>query len=608
MSNDIEDIIEDIVEDNGDVKDLVKELISINPTKFKDVEELYVKLRRKYQVGPSKREIKDMYNKYFSTTKISPNLQKWMVKSQMRSNSGVLVVTIVLAPDKFSCKYDCSYCPQETDLQGNHTQPRSYLSNEPAMRRALDSNFSVRGQFENRINAYTITGNILSENCIKIEVIFSGGTWESYPIEYREKVIAELYWSANTYTEMRNIKSLIEEIKINETSQFRIIGFTLETRPDNITPETIKQYRRWGVTRMQIGVQHYDDEILKKMNRKCYTKDTIRAIRLLKQAGMKVVVHLMPDLPGSSPEQDKWMFDQAIYNSDLQFDDVKIYPTAVCKAADDKHIVKSRIADMYNAGTFIPYSEKNLDDLINVLIYYKKKLNPWVRIQRLVRDIPHTDIQAGYNKISNLRQIIQNKEVSLSSKKEQSPFCKCIRCMEIGDKEYDNLTPILVVRKYNASEGVEYHISLEAHNMNKYQELMYNLILIINNILYFLTGRKCYWSGCKNSYIALFGFLRLRFDNNPGGDFIPEINGCALIREVHVYGTSLGVGVEGTGSQHRGYGKLLVKTAEDISKNAGWNKVAIIAGVGTREYYKNKCGYKLKGTYMLKHFDLSIKT
>jgi histone acetyltransferase (RNA polymerase elongator complex component) len=315
---------------------------------------------------------------------------------------------------------------------------------------------------------------------------------------------------------------------------------------------------------------------------------------VLKQAGLKLVVHLMPDLPGSSPEQDRWMFDQAIQRPELQFDDVKIYPTAVVKTFDDKHIVKSKILDMYNAGEFTPYSEKNVRDLIDVCIYYKTRLNPWVRIQRLVRDIPKTDIAAGYGGMSNLRQLIHQQM------KKEGLKCNCIRCMEIGDQEHDVLEPILVVRKYEASEGTEYHISVEAHKMNVWQTGLYWLILVMNWLSFVFLGKHEYWSGNLATYIGLYGFLRLRFDPAPGGNFIPEINECALVREVHVYGASIGVGAASAGSQHRGFGKLLMKTAETIAAENGWKKVAVIAGVGTREYYKNKCGYRLIGTYMVK--------
>ena len=168
---------------------------------MEDYDELFRKLRSQYRIHPSKPEIRTVYEKYYSDKSIPLMFKRWMIKKNVRSVSGVLVVTITLSPHKFSCKYDCSYCPQETDLNGNHTQPRSYLSNEPAMLRALQFNFDVRGQFWDRIKAYNYTGNITKDdtNSHKMEVILSGGTWESYPKEYREQVIRELYYSANTY-------------------------------------------------------------------------------------------------------------------------------------------------------------------------------------------------------------------------------------------------------------------------------------------------------------------------------------------------------------------------------------------------------------------------
>jgi histone acetyltransferase (RNA polymerase elongator complex component) len=172
--------------------------------------------------------------------------------------------------------------------------------------------------------------------------------------------------------------------------------------------------------------------------------------------------------------------------------------------------------------------------------------------------------------------------------------------MEIGDKELDNLNPYLVVRKYAASEGTEYHISMETHQMKWYDSLLYYVDRILAYLYWALTGLWYEWSGNLDTYTGLFGFCRLRIDPEPGGDFIPEINGCGLIREVHVYGFSLGVGKETLGGQHRGFGKILVKTAEQITRMNGLKKVAVIAGVGTREYYKNKCGYQIANTYMIK--------
>jgi ELP3 family radical SAM enzyme/protein acetyltransferase len=595
------------------VEDLIYE--SRHMTEKEDIEKLFSKLKKKHRVSVSKRDVRKFIN--FETT---PTFKRWLIKTANRTDSGVLVVTITLSPHKFSCKYNCYYCPQETDLNGVHTQPRSYLSTEPAMLRALTTrsnmnsyDFDVRNQFLNRIQAYKYNGIIGGSGCKKIEVILSGGTWESYPLEYRDQVINELYWSANTIEASRAMNSLEQEITENQTTEYRIIGLTLETRPDNITKANILNYLRYGVTRIQLGEQTDNDDILQKINRRCYKAHTIAAHRLLKQAGFKVVAHLMPDLPGSSPQLDIEMFNHYLTDPDLAFDDVKIYPTAVCKSPDPERIVSSKIAEWYEAGLYKPYAETNIEDLYDVLTYYKTRVPPWVRIQRVVRDIPGKSIEAGYHKISNLRQILHAKMKAKGLK------CHCIYCME-ADKNMG--TPILVKRAYWASGGLEIHLSVEAHSMNFYQAFQYYLQMFWACVSGFATvgpsglkglfwafGMAAFtmpiWSGNLETYVGLYGFLRLRIDAAPGGDFIPEINGCALIREVHVYGQSLGVGSAGSDTktdsgQHRGYGKMLVTAAEKIAAEHGFHEVAVIAGVGTREYYKNKCGYTLDQYYMKK--------
>jgi len=587
--------------------EFVRKLISNIPEKAdkKYFNKKYFQNQRIFKTSMSKSQIRIIFYKFFSEQKVPYSFKRWIIKKNCRSRSGVLVNTVTLAPQwtgtsgrksgSFSCSKNCSYCPQETNLEGIPTQPRSYLSNEPAMLRALRYDFDIRGQFWDRISSYIKTGNInlKEKGCCKMEVIVSGGTWECFPEDYRDTAITELYWAANTYGEEREMLSLEEEIHINETAKYRIIGLTLETRPDFINKYSIMKYCRYGVTRIQIGVQHYDDVILKKINRGCYTRDTIRAIRLLKQAGFKVVVHLMPDLPGSSPESDKWMFQQAITRPELQFDDIKIYPTAVCRSTDPTRIVKSKILEWYDEGLYKPYAEQNIEDLIDVISHYLKNVNPWVRIQRIVRDIPTTAIKAGYQKKSNLRQILNDR-----LKKEKIKTHE-IRSMEIGDRTnlYDNTR--LVVRKYQASEGIEYFLSIEAY---KNYSLDYICYLILSNILWFFTGKYYYWSGNKDRE-AIIGFLRLRFDPSPGGNYIPELFNSVLIREVHVYGKTLGIGSDKSSSQHRGYGKMLVRNAEIIANQRGYNRAAVIAGVGTREYYKNKCGYHLEGTYMVKNIN-----
>lgn len=567
-------------------------------TNNQGIERLFNKIKREKKINPSKRQMREIFSKKYKDVETTQTFKRFLVKKAMRSQSGVLVATITLSPHKFSCGYDCYYCPQETDLDGNHTQPRSYMSSEPAMRRAVRHDFDVRQQFWDRINCYISTGNINVDDKTpkKMEVILSGGTWECYPKEERDRFINECYYAANTYglEDDREILTLEEEKKINELTEYRIIGMTLETRPDFINKSSIRNYRKYGVTRIQIGVQHYDDKILEKINRQCYTKDTIRAIKLLKQVGLKVVVHLMPDLPGSNPQLDKWMFNMAISNPDLQFDDVKIYPTAVCKPHNENFIIRSKISEWYENGEYRPYAEDNIDDLIDVIRHYLININPWVRVQRCIRDIPGCSIESGYQKKSNLRQMIKDKMDSLNEKTFE------IRSMEVKESDYVNYPARLTVVKYEASGGIEYHIMMNAFDDGFFDSLVYELFKIWSYIHNFIFEKKLYWSNLKN-YTKNFGFLRLRIDKNPGGDIIPEINNTALIREVHVYGNALGVGSNNKSSQHRGYGQYMMSVAEQISRENGFYKTSVIAGIGTREYYKNKCGYHLKGEYMLKN-------
>ena len=573
-------------------------------TSSDEIENVIKEVRRLPNVRylPSKIEMREVFEKYFIDQPINDTFRRYMIKRAMRSESGVLVVTNVLHPKpngtEFSCPKKCSYCPTETDLEGNPTQPKSYLSSEPAMRRALRYDFDMKGQMYDRLYAYIKQGNInknKSSGSVKLEVILSGGTWESYSLDYRDKVINELYWAANTFENDRLMLSLEEEIEINMTSRFRIIGLTIETRPDFITWSGVKKYLKYGVTRVQLGVQHYDDIILKLINRDCTTEDLIKALIILKSCAFKIVCHLMPDLPGSSPELDIWMFDQALYNPDVQVDDFKIYPTAVCQTSSPNLIVKSDIADWFREGKFIPYAEKNIDDLKRVLFYPKVRIRKSKRIQRLVRDIPKESIEAGYEGISNLRQIIQEEMA------RNGLSCNCLRCKEIGDNMNHLNSVSLTVETELASGGIEYFIAIEAHSKFGFYNYLSYFIFLIYYYYNALIGKKVWWSGNLKTYAANIGFCRLRIDPNPGGGKIKELEGCALIREVHVYGQSVNVGSSGISGQHKGFGQKLVKTAEEISKQHNLNKVAIIAGVGVREYYKNKCGYHLDGAYMIKN-------
>lgn len=567
-----------------------------------DFDRIHSNLRTELKFQPSKNELRETFDRLNKTKTISltPVFKRWLIKKAMRSDSGVLVVTVVTKPGanmKFSCTYRCSFCPSEYDKEGNPTQPKSYISSEPAMRRALKSEFDIEGQVRDRLNSYLYTGNIKNDqNKKKIEVILSGGTWDVMPFDYRQQVINELFYAFNTFNDpidsKRSILSIDEEISINQTATYGVIGLSIETRPDHITKRSVKQYLKWGITRVQIGVQHFSDSILRKINRDCYLNDTINAIRILKGVGLKIVIHLMPDLPGSSPVLDRWMFAKALNDPALQVDDMKIYPCAVIKSHDPKYVVVSDISKWYDNGEYVPYSETNLEDLINVLIEFKKKMNRWIRIERLIRDIPAHSMTAGYGKVSNLRQIIEERMKKTGEK------CICIRCMEIRNREYDSYR--LSVREYESSDGKEYFIGIDVENKLYHYDWIKYLILYWIFYIFSLGKKKLFYEGSDSHYTGTLGFCRLRIDPDPGFDIVPEINNCGLIRELHVYGQAVCVGEESVSTQHKGFGSILMKTAETIILQNGLNKSAVIAGVGAREYYRAKHNYKLEGTYMTK--------
>jgi ELP3 family radical SAM enzyme/protein acetyltransferase len=592
-------IDEDVI---GLVQDLVRELghPELNPT-TDDFDNLLKVLMRKYRVHAPKSQMRTVYEKSLSHIPINAALSRYFIKRVVRSESGVLVVTIVTKPGdhiKFSCPEKCAYCPTETNLKGVPTQPKSYLSTEPAMARANRNKFDIGDQIRDRIKSYIYTGNInQTQQKKKMEVILSGGTWDVMPKTYRDQVINEIYYTFNTYgqreAELRPMLSIREEKTINQTSTFGVIGLTIETRPDYVTRKTLLEYLDYGVTRVQLGGQSTHDDILVKIKRGCTKKNMKQAIRLLKGIGMKVVTHWMPDLPGSSPVRDAEMFETLISDPDLQSDDWKVYPCAVIKSSSDDLVITSDIHNWYADGSYVPYSETNIDDLINMCIGFKTKMNPWIRIERLIRDIPTHSITAGYGKMVNLRQVIHDRMDKMGV------CCKCIRCMEIKDRSQMIDQGKIVVRPYLASGGQEYHISFELERQFWNWTYIGFCIMWCWNRMF---GKTIYYGGNMSQYCGLFGFLRLRIDAEPGLGLVDELLGCGLIREVHVYGISTSVGnVLDKSSQHKGIGQQLMCVAEDIIRSHGVSKSAVIAGIGARDYYKNKCGYELGKYYMIKN-------
>lgn len=496
-------------------------------------------------------------------------LEAHLVSKAPRSQSGVLVVTVFTSPypegQPFSCKWNCYYCPNEPG------QPRSYLLNEPGVRRANRMNFDPVRQFNDRVSSLVAIGHPAD----KVELLVLGGTWESYPSSYRESFIRDLFYAANCFFlnqsgARREPLSLLEEQLANETAICKVIGLTLETRPDTIHPEMLVGLRQLGCTRVQLGVQHTDNGILQGVHREATREDTIRAIKLLKDNCFKVDIHLMPDLPGSTPEVDKAMFHDVLSSPDLQVDQWKIYP---CQTTPFTVIEK-----WYREGKYKSYG---LDALIEVILDVKKKVHPWIRLNRVIRDIPIDYVLAGVD-VANLRQLLAVKLAQEGSR------CRCIRCREIkGDKEVAKKLKDakIVQRSYEASQGTEVFISVETSEEE---------------------GER------------IFGFVRLRMhirgvkykegvmEGEEDSPF-PELEGCALIRELHVYGhlvPTVGDAKEGSSrAQHTGIGTQLLQCAERMAKDNGYERIAVISGVGVRGYYRRR-GYQLhsaqRGAFLIK--------
>ncbi|OGF25586.1 hypothetical protein A2303_00805 [Candidatus Falkowbacteria bacterium RIFOXYB2_FULL_47_14] len=487
------------------------------------------------------------------TIKPFPGVRRLLRKRSIRTLSGIAPVAVLTEP--YACPGKCAYCPTEKNV------PQSYLSNEPAVMRAIRCHYDPYVQVRDRLKALVANGH----EPTKIELIVIGGTWSVLPEKYKYWYIKECFRGANEFYETRNmrheaqnlkrktrnenidkLKDILEkEQKKNESAKYRIIGITLETRPDYIDEKELREMRELGCTRVELGVQAIDDKIL-KLNRRGHGVGAIaRATELLKNFGFKVTYHIMPGLPGSTPARDLRMFKRLFNDGRFQPDQIKFYPTVVTRG--------SLLYRWWKQGKYKPYSDKVLRGLI---IRCKNIVPPYVRIIRLIRDIPGESIVAG-NMVTNLRQVLAAEGVK----------CNCIRCREIKDGKLEIRNRKLEIIKYEASGGQECFI--QAISKNKDDK---------NNLL---------------------GFCRLRLPtHNVERVTHNALDDCALIRELHVYGELVPVGKDKK-IQHTGLGKKLMSEAEIIARKNGYEKIAVIAGVGVRSYYR-KTGYRLKDTYMIK--------
>jgi len=456
-------------------------------------------------------------------------------KKPTRTKSGVSVVAVMTDP--VPCPHGkCVYCPGGPEIK----TPQSYTGTEPAAMRGRQYSYKGFLQTTARIKQLELIGH----NCDKVELIIMGGTFPYRPLKEQRAYVQSVFEGLNG----QKTTSLERAMKHNETAKHRCVGLTIETRPDYCQKRHVNNMLSYGTTRVELGVQHPDDEIYFEIGRGHSVEDVVCATQKLKDSGMKVCYHLMPNLPGSTYSKDLQMFKEIFSNQNYMPDMLKIYPTLLI----DPKYGETELYNMYKEGYWKPYTEKKMIDLVAKA---KSDMPKWTRIMRIQRDIPSTIVYKG-SQHTNLRQMVHDHM------KKNKMKCDCIRCREIGDKTPQD--PKINIEKYKASGGEDYFISLEEKN-------------------------------------DLVGFIRLRDPDQPFRTEITEDS--ALIRELHVYGAVVPISeTSANDSQHKGFGKQLLAEAERIAlEELDAKKMLILSGVGVRNYYK-KQGYELDGPYMSKVF------
>ncbi len=454
----------------------------------------------------------------------------------IRTLSGVTTITVLTKPHP--CPGECIFCPSEEGL------PQSYLSDEPGARRGVEHVFDPYTQVSSRLKALHEVGHPTD----KIELLILGGSWTAYPATYREWFIRRCFEALNQENPHDNLgeNSLAEVQKTNSQARHRNVGLVIETRPDLITIENLIEMRRQGVTKMQLGIQSMDDRILELNKRGHSAEEAEEAIRLVRAAGYKVVVHWMPNLLGATPDSDRQDFARLWRDGGINPDELKIYPCQLLRNAE--------LYSYWQRGEYQPYSEK---ELIDLLADIKPTVPRFCRINRVIRDIPSNHVVEG-NRNTSLRQ-----DVAVEMKK-RGTVCQCIRCREIRKANIDDSSLVLQDQVYNAGWAEEHFLSYNTQDDH------------------------------------ILGFLRLSLPDKNHFFPVEELQDAAIIREVHVYGQSIEVGGEGAGSaQHRGLGSNLIEKAAEIALSKGYRKLTVISAVGTRQYYAMR-GFDLSELYMVR--------
>lgn len=455
----------------------------------------------------------------------------------VRTLSGVATVTVLTKP--FPCPGECIFCP--TDVR----MPKSYLADEPGAIRAEYHHFDPYETTASRLRALNNIGHPTD----KIELLILGGTWSYYPPDYQEWFVRRCFDALNGVES----DSLAEAQRINETAAHRNVGLVIETRPDYIDADEVRRLRRYGVTKVQLGAQSLDDHILAINKRGHTVEQTRQAVKLLRAAGFKLHLHWMPNLLGATPESDVVDYERLWSDPGLRPDELKIYPCSLVREAE---LVKWWDG---GRGAYRPYTD---DELVALIAECKVHTPRYVRLNRIIRDIPAGHVVAG-STASNLREVVKSRL------KEEGRRCECIRCREVKGGKVKSDELLLKATAYETTGGREHFLSFETHDDR------------------------------------LAGFLRLSLPTPDAAALtgMDELGPqTAIIREVHVYGpvVRLGDEAERGEAQHAGLGAQLIHEAERYAREAGYSRLAVISAIGTREYYR-KQGFALGELFMHKN-------
>jgi len=605
---------------------------------------LQKKIYKRFDRYCSKSDLLHIYLNALNNDDIQENpiVEKLLRIKSTRSNSGELEMSTMLPPDNFSCKYDCSMCPDERKVNGASVDmSRSYLSSEGTPKLGLIEDFSGIFQVWRRCIQYEY---LMGHKIDKIIHILLGGTFHSYNKKIRDDYIHDLYFACNTYNEylsfrnkgkfkktiiewlkqnpfeekisfkntigesllamMRSKKDFEEEKKINSLLKSgRITGLVIETRPDQISLSSLKELRHYGVTRVQIGVQHTDDTVLHIMNRRHTVSASIKAIRYLKDAGFKIDIHVLLDCPGSTIEKDyecaKTIFSDEHFKPDyvklyicvdVPFTKNRLYKKNYdCLPVEIRNDVLSSMEngnwkklkeiarslgyqDFRDVMVWEPKAEHDYQNFKKMLTNVISLIPEYVRLNRFHRDFPRAEsapLRLGYES-DTLKTNLQ--QICMDELEKEGAHSKDIRSRELRNHDINLSACKLFVHKYKSYGGVDIFISIE-ECLPKSDK---------TRIIGMMRCRVTDWDmGCdpKHKYYPPYWFLKV-FQKK-----------SLRIRELHIYGNLQSKNTD-THGQHMGFGRFLLKIAEIIAIIMGLDQVVIISGVGVQKYYENQ-GYTL---------------